>query len=50
MAAWKPWPTATSQPHAVRSRALARPSRARVDDVVSDDVAPLGLADGFTIR
>lgn len=26
------------------------PSRARVDEVVVDDVAPLGLADGFTIR
>lgn len=26
------------------------PSRARVDDVVSEDVAPLGLADGFAIR
>jgi len=26
------------------------PSRARVEDVVSDDLPPLGLADGFTIR
>jgi len=26
------------------------PSRARVEDVISDDLAPLGLADGFTIR
>ncbi len=26
------------------------PSRARVDDVVSDDLSPLGLVDGFTIR
>ncbi|MBL8135255.1 MAG: acylphosphatase [Acidobacteria bacterium] len=26
------------------------PSRARVDDVVSEDLAPLGLADGFAIR
>jgi len=26
------------------------PSRARVEDVVSDDLAPLGLADGFTIQ
>ena len=29
---------------------LAGPARARVDDIVSDDIAPLGLADGFTIR
>lgn len=26
------------------------PSHARVHDVITDDVAPLGLADGFTIR
>mgnify|MGYP003466878233 CR=1 FL=1 len=26
------------------------PSRARVEDVVSDDLEPLGLAGGFTIR
>ncbi len=38
------------EPDAAGGGALAGPSRARVEDVVIDELEPLGLADGFAIR